>query len=207
MSPRNISALLSIAILAASAQAVAQTAPANGTLGRGITTTVGYPGGYNGLAGGAAAAGAGAIAGQGASRAQQIGEAVTGSDAATETATPTAAEQGLESTAGQARDAYLAGQQALASTPRQRGLVVPVPAPADPVAHNPTDAGWLANWSYALERAGVPAWKVGFEANRLDRQAFGQWAWREIQVDWQAPVTAWSTPAVRAVARTPAGGR
>lgn len=120
---------------------------------------------------------------------------------------PTASEQGLVSEGDKALASYQAEQQALASTPRQQGVTVPVSGPIDPVAGNSADAGWVANWSYALEKAGVPAWKVDFEAARLDREAFGQWAWREIQVDWQAPTRAWTTPAPGSVAQAAPAGR
>lgn len=155
----------------------------------------------------ALAAGAGRYGQGGQGAAVALGKSVTPGTGVSGSGAPTASEQGLVSEGDRALASYQAEQQALASTPRQQGITVPVSGPIDPVAGNPADAGWVANWSYALERAGVPAWKVDFEAARLDREAFGQWAWREIQVDWQAPTRAWTTPAPGSVAQAAPAGR
>jgi hypothetical protein len=112
---------------------------------------------------------------------QQEARAAANSEGQTYTAgkTPTAAEQGITpNTAAQDRQA-LADYNAL-HTPRQLGQTVPQLAPYHPVATDRSAAGWLANWAYTLERAGVPSDKVNFEAGRLDRDAFGAWANRQL---------------------------
>jgi hypothetical protein len=94
-------------------------------------------------------------------------------------ATKTAADQGYVAN----NSAQIAQQQAdyqALHTPRQLGEQVPEPAPFHPVSRQPVLAGWLANWSYTLAQAGVPATKVAFEANRLDQTAFQAWAYRQM---------------------------
>lgn len=92
---------------------------------------------------------------------------------------PTANEQGYG--AQEDRDALvraLEDQMAL-STPRQKGEIVPAPAPANPVGKDMASREWLENWRWALTSLGMSQAKVNFEAARLDRAAFAAWASRQ----------------------------
>lgn len=93
--------------------------------------------------------------------------------------TGTAAEQGFTADTSKADAQALADYQAL-HTARQLGEQVTQPAPFDPLDTNYSMKGWYANWSYTLVQVGVPASKVKFEAHRLDKEAFGAWANRQM---------------------------
>lgn len=94
--------------------------------------------------------------------------------------TPTAAQQGYNPGVNAAQMAAAKKAYDEAHTPRQLGEVVHQPAPLNPVASQAHLSGWLSNWSYTLERAGVPKSKVDFEAQRLDQHAFATWAHRQL---------------------------
>lgn len=99
---------------------------------------------------------------------------------------PTASEQGYDPQAGEVNAQAEADYQAL-HTPRQLGQLVRQPAPLDPVASNRQAQGWLANWTATLVRAGVPESKVNFEAQRLDRDSFAAWAYRQMLASHTSP--------------------
>lgn len=91
----------------------------------------------------------------------------------------TAAEQGYTASTAKESAQALADYAAL-HTARQLGEQVRQPAPWNPVAQERSSQGWLANWSYTLDHAGVPDSKVKFEARRLSRTDFEAWANRQM---------------------------
>lgn len=115
---------------------------------------------------------------------------MTGTSQSTSSERPqTAAEQGYVADHHDEDAAALAAYQA-AHTPRQLGEVVTQPAPYRPIAHEPSLAGWYANWSYTLARAGVPDAKIAFEAQRLDQTSFSAWANRQLRATEIVPSSA-----------------
>ena len=96
-------------------------------------------------------------------------------------ATPTAAEQGFGSQLDLERMQRELEEQAAMSSPRQKGIQVPVPRLGNPVARDPSHREWLANWEWALGRLGVSAAKVQFEANRLSKDDFEAWGSRQLR--------------------------
>lgn len=66
---------------------------------------------------------------------------------------------------------------------RQKGVVVTVPMPTASWAKNKANKIWLTNWKGVLvEQAGVSVDKINFEASRLSKAEFEDWATRQIRV-------------------------
>lgn len=66
---------------------------------------------------------------------------------------------------------------------RQKGTVVTVPMPRTSWAKSRENRIWLTNWKGVLtEQAGVSLNKIDFEASRLSREEFEDWASRQIRV-------------------------
>ena len=93
----------------------------------------------------------------------------------------TAAEQGLVDPLAATRLQQLLEDAAARSSARQRGLVVPAPTLANPVATDPVAREWLMNWEFALVSLGMSRDRVRFEASRLSREDFAAWASRQFR--------------------------
>lgn len=93
----------------------------------------------------------------------------------------TAAEQGLVDPVDAQRLARLLEEAAARASARQRGLVIPAPTLANPVATQPSAREWLMNWEFALTELGLSADRVRFEASRLTREDFAAWASRQFR--------------------------
>lgn len=109
----------------------------------------------------------------------QQGQGTLRDESVGDTSAKTAADQGYVKD-NSAQLAQQAADYQATHTPRQMGIQVREPAPLNPVARQLGQAGWLANWTYTLNQAGVPEDKVSFEANRLNRTDFEAWAYRQL---------------------------
>lgn len=66
---------------------------------------------------------------------------------------------------------------------RQKGTVVTVPMPSTSWAKSRENRIWLTNWKGVLtEQAGLSLNKIDFEASRLSKEEFEDWASRQVRV-------------------------
>lgn len=66
---------------------------------------------------------------------------------------------------------------------RQKGTVVTVPMPKTSWAKSKENRIWLTNWKGVLtEQAGLSMQKIDFEAGRLSKAEFEDWATRQVRV-------------------------
>jgi len=108
----------------------------------------------------------------------------------------------------------LAADAAEQNSPYQLGQRVAVPVLGGAVGHQPEWRPWLGRWTQVLARLGVPREQIAFEANRLQPQAFAEWATRRtlpgamprgrLDVTWVAPRVAVPAAGAGAVQTYPA---
>lgn len=103
---------------------------------------------------------------------------------------PNAAAQGFGAR-DLAQEAQEWADEVARSTPRQRGEVIPQPAPLPGVSSDPALGPWLHAWTGLLLNSGVGAEKIAFEAHRLDEESFARWASRQV---WSADKTIYVVP-------------
>ena len=66
---------------------------------------------------------------------------------------------------------------------RQRGVTVTVPMPKASWAKSKSNQIWFTNWKGVLiEKAGISSQKIDFEASRLSKEEFAEWATRQVRV-------------------------
>lgn len=66
---------------------------------------------------------------------------------------------------------------------RQRGVTVTVPMPKASWTKSKSNQIWYTNWKGVLiEKAGVSSQKIDFEASRLSKEEFAEWATRQVRV-------------------------
>lgn len=95
----------------------------------------------------------------------------------------TAAEQGFNSNDEEAQLRKEVGDFKEYSSARQRGVTVSAPGLAYPVAKQKENAEWLSNWEMVLSKVGVSQSRYKFEANRLSKEDFENWASRQYRVN------------------------